>query len=473
MDIIFEELKWFQETFNQSRKIYDYPIRGKIIPQMLPIPRLVHDSFMEPLRKVSNGDNVETKGFLSYQRIPIASHYVKLLQRSGIDTKNGFSLCGLNSSNSGIESFCLAATIETIPWEDYQTPLLLNLKKLGTLGNKNIFFLNGYQRTSLSLLPSKVDFQVLGIKDMQRSLMEVSTTLGKKDEHVANSILSNYVGAKTYKNATGGVGSSYLGVNHGEELKRLYNALSVHHIPLPNFGIKILFDMPIADLNTLRENNFRGTSNFSWNIRSDEVLNILRGSEFKYSLGQDSLGIEDLRNLENNQSLIQSILFYSMKGKGVEPHLLEDIVKTAIGEIRRQITVEGDDVIKNIINVESFPSQVGRIASYHSNFFPREDDLKKKVEDTVSKNIQGILGVYHYLQVRWRSKEAKSLEESVGLEALEAFYKSDKTKEGIIDKLTNLLGIAEKEAEEIFKGWKSNGQITTYDGITYRWTIKK
>ena len=460
-----------------DRRLYD--ISGKIdrISPHLPINKALHNRFLESIKN-STGSVTKIVGMLS--SVPSKVTFKPVIQRIVKENKNleYYKLFKLESGSHIKTNFYVVSPINLDVCID--TPYLLTMKNYGMFGDNTFFLLMDFEPSFITI--SEVpDIGLMDIDAMRKSLRQI-TSLGytEKTNHIMNSILGNYIGSDFIKKNTivDGLNSSYIGdLALKEDLKMIHNTLSNKNftIPLQFIGTSIHFDGDLSKIESLRKINLGRFKTISWNLYSLPNLDNLKKSEFKYTLGTDSLNIETTKDIENNQDFLQSLLFYINKNKRVSEALYHSIYNDVLIKVNKLVEGGKGSFITKVVDSLNIGTQIGRIISYNLAFDTKENEITQNVMNTIEHNIEDILEVATEQREMERSLEIqrKEKEKGVSLKVILAFNKipeENRTRENVIESLRTECDFKENRAAEEFENLHREGIIFSPDGVHWIWT---
>lgn len=455
-------------------KTFEFPhiAKGFSVSQHLPIVRQMFETSKE-MHKLPVGNQINVTGYLEPFSVKSGlSKPVKMGDRFGIKIK-GCKACRFFAEPSKIPTEIIVFS-DKFEKSVMQLPYQLDMLKIGEYDGRSFFYLKDY---SVSILkPEKFDFKPLRLKDMISSLSEVAF-LGKKEEHVAHAILSGFIGSDFVANTADGVGSSYIYNPQVEsDLINMKNAINStrYGIPLSHFGVWNMLSGDITNIESKRSEAYLKLRSISFNVPSTRKnLTNIRLSEFKYDI-PNLLFKSDLRDIENNFDFLQSLIFYALKNKAVHRPIYDISVLTAHREIKQYVDRINREKVFEIVDSERLDEQIGRIVSYLSAFDTDEKKINKAVKDAVVQNIESVIEKVSIESIKPRNipvhmTVAYALEKSMPSGVRIAYYVSNKTEQGFIEKICEILGYDEKRATDIFSSLLQGGLIFQENDGRYKW----
>jgi hypothetical protein len=327
-------------------------------------------------------------------------------------------------------------------------------------------------------LESKSELDILDHQKFIKQFKECLTSLGDtaKDNHVANSIIANYIGTDITSNKVDGFGSCYVGGNQNlNNLKSLNSALNNTVIPVRILGVNNLFNINLLKVNNLKKELYGKLRNISWSSGILHLPDSLNNAEFKCAA--DLLSIENLKNIQNNLDFIESLSWYILKNKEIRisDPLYNKICLEALGDIDK-FRRSDLDIVSKIFDETQIDIQAVRVGSFYKAFGFDDNRIIKNVKDTLENNLVGIKE-----QIREIIGTSKSIETEKRTErqfknimlVKRAFLMAiPRTQENIVNKLIEL-GETPKNAQLIFQQLIESGSIFSPDGSLYRFTREK
>lgn len=461
---------------NGYRRLYDFPGSIEAISPHLPLNRALHKNFLDSIKN-SKGDTTKTVGVLS--SVPSKFTFRPIIQKIMKEHKNleYYKLFKLESGSYIKTNFYVVSSLNFEV--DIDTPYLLTLKNCGTSGNNTFFLLMDFEPSFITV-PEVPDIVVKGVDAMRNSIRDITCLEHtEKGDHILNSILGNYIGSDFLKRNViiDGLNSSYVGdLSLKEDLKMIRDTLSNNNItiPLQHMGTTVYFDGNLSELERLRKINLGRFKTMSWNLYSLPNLENLKKSEFKYTMGTDSLNIESTKELEN-QDFLQSLLFYINKNKRVPEPLYHSILNDTLIKINKWIEGGKGNFISRVVDSLNIDRQIGRIISYNMAFGFSEDTVAKNVMNTIEHNIEDISEVAteqrekeKSLQIRRMEKE-KEVSFRVRL-IFNTIPRENRTRENVIEAFKTECDFTENRAIEEFENLYREGMIYSPDGEHWEWT---
>ena len=475
-DSLIREVK---EATGETRRYFDFHEinvnKYNLFSQQLPIPNQLFKQLSEKLFKTNTGETVKVLGYLEPVRIKYLDKAIMKWEKFNPNFQNGFRTYSLFAEYSKLPTEVLVVSpVELSPVTDL--PNTLTLMKKGRLNTgKEVFYLKDFEPDFLKVECTPLGFPVINLKDMQKSIIEMSS-LSTIDKHLLNSILSPYIGSDCFKgHFINGMGSSYISkFRLTEDLRKINNVLnkSTFGMPLSHFGIINHLTGEIGEINKIREglagrsliNKFK---TLSWNLPSMPDYENLKKSEFKYAIDGE-IGIYEPRNLANNVDFQHSILFYNILDKPVKQDVFDKAMVETYEIILDYLGKDEKNLIFKIMDKDNISIQISRIISYFHPFAKDEEETIKYAHETTMHNIEDVLEKIHL--------DATSTERTFELEVDTepkvrlAFYSSDRTKMGFIEKYMERTGYSEKRAQQVFQELQSKGLIFSGDNVHFFWT---
>lgn len=484
MEASQEYVKEILELSGKPRRVYDFSLKkykfGKFehyrqkIFQILPVNMKIHENFMKSFFKSSGGNIVKVTGVLSSYPFTVSKEMLESFEKNyNLNFRNGYFTYKIESSLSGIESdvYVISSADDARP--DLGTPLEVRLKKLN-YNIRNLFYLQNFQPTFLNVPDMEANFHVLRLKDMRSSLLEASPFV--KVEHIANAILATYVGSDITKHKVNGVNSSYYKSALKPDLLRIHESLSGSGIKISDFGVHNMFEGSIQGIEALRIKSIGKFRNISCNVGAQIDLENIRNADFKFTVGKDTLDVQDTRDLKNNFDFLQSLLFLINKDKRISPELHGEVVNAANKRIM-SFYDKDESAVSEVMDMINIEEQTAKICSYFQTFGEGEKAIIENVEETVIHNIVDIINekqreIDEKKQGGRQSKhfDIKKWEGIPNFVRIKfAINASNRTESGIIEKLMSICGYTEKKSISILKELVDEKGILFFDGRIYRW----
>jgi len=467
-----EFTKIILDLVSGERRFYDISGTSRIglISQHIPVYRVFHESIVKPLFNTKVGDTVIIKAFLKFSDLKFSlKKLIDFDNTFGVNLKNGYNAYEIVSVG-GIPTYCLVlSSIANQPSIEF--PIEMELERIGEINGKIIFYLKDWKTTILDIFGVEAPEPNLNL--MRKSILDVLPSLSrsKEDLHVVDSILAPYVGSDTLKHGIDGVGASYVGDNI-EGLKTIHGYVTEPSI-LPSvrsFGvINFLDNRTINQIEEMRMKN-SVLKTISWNLKSDQELNNLKLSEFKY-MTDAPLEVLKTKDLENNYDFQQSLILLTTRNKVISQRLFGNVFNIASKEITSWLDKGEKNLIDRILDANRIEKMVARLASFHLAFQPDEEKVIYEIKDTISSNTGDIIKKFHEIGLpNTKDNRGLELEKKLDSRIITALYTTNGSQEEIIGALIDM-GYTEKRANEIFKYLEESGLIVSEDGGKhYKWT---
>jgi len=434
-----------------------------LITQTLPINRILFENSTR-LYRTLDAQKAETQGYLE----PVYSKLItKWVSKKEIGVGDDFSVLKFYTDLSKIPTniIVIAPGHYKVSWG---LPYEIELKRIGNLGDKLIFLMEGLKESYIRLPEPDTDYRLLNLHQLRKSIQEVSS-LSNKDRHIITSILSPYIGCNVEKRD--GIGSSYISSPKlGNDLKLIDEGLSSvrYGLPLDHFGIINLLTWKSPDYIRKIENTAK---TFSWNISSINTPKIVGKSDFQYGLREDLINVYGKRGLEDNLDLRYSILMHNLRNKAINYTELGELNERVYRIFREWMGGGYENDILNLME-KNLSNQIKTLPSFYSAFYTDFNEITDISVKSIKENIGVLLELFRKEKASEMPKKAALLtlrEREIPPGVRLSFEFSDKTKQGFIQKCMNMNDLTEKKANEYFDKLEQEGLIFNMDGKHFKW----
>lgn len=470
----------FLENFKHERRIYDihFPKRKIInISQMIPFYHELCKKMTQNLNSTPEGGSCNIIAYLRRlnKRLPITPK--KELEKRGIDIRN-IHLYTIHSDTTGlpVNSIYIAVS-DSIHKSFLSLPFRMKLTKIKETDWNQFFYIEETEETLIDT--SQIFDRPLPLKSMRKGLMEVmpSFTGYGNDAYIEDAILAGFIGTQPQLSTAGGIGALYPeNKDIKNDLTRLTNAINSPdiNIPLSHLGNFVYLDGNAETLNQFRIEAYkRRFRNISWNLSyNNNNSSGMALSDFKYDapflLGTTPIDIK--RNMDFRISLAE----YAIRSGNINENIYGILLKTAFEELEKWIDLDGKDIVYSILSQESIPIYVYNIGSFYSKFGFDAKHLSDSIKNWIEGNAMAFGEKLKNSKTTFGSLSGKmTLAEDVIKRADNRIFlllaQSDRTMEGLIEKVMSHLNYSPKKAEETIKELRDKGLLIERTNKKFYW----
>ncbi len=362
-----------------------------------------------------------------------------------------------------------------VPWN---TPLKSNIPYdfhviyLGILNYKHVYLYEDSEITTLKVEESDFEVPILPLNKIINTFYEINPSLSKTQEHLAHSVLSNYIGSDFIDKIAyiDGMNSSYGGDKNSQvELNKIKNIFENKNnfIPISHFGIINFLNGNIRNIQhyASNSNSLHFLKTVSYNLPYQTENNI--SDDFRYF--SEGLNIDKPMDLEKNLEFQHSILYYAMKNKTPTINVINDIMYRIMKEINKIVNKGEQEIIHNAPGSNNIDDWAGKMGSYYSAYSLDHDKIVSNVVKTFSSNVIDIVSTLSRETVRTEllEKEDKIL---IDPRIKVALYLCDKTEHDFIEKIMQITDWNYKIAKKYFDDLINKyGLLYSNDNIHFDW----
>ncbi|MBN2101722.1 MAG: hypothetical protein JW716_02525 [Candidatus Aenigmarchaeota archaeon] len=468
------------EEIGERRILFDYPIGKKSnVSEKIPLVREIYQENISKLNHCQTNETIKVDGYLERNNNKIDINLLKKWEKAhDISFHAGCKIYNYYAESSFLDMqvFIVCNSSLTPSTEMPNELVLTRLSGLGlkSLDYKQYFLLKEFNPTVIKPPKTLPPFPLMPLKRIIKSFAEIST-LSNNDEHIVNSLISPYVGTN-FTLKTDGIGCSYVqdkGIS--DDLNIIHKALNNTEIglPLSNFGIINFLKEDLVNIERQRARNNK-LRTISWNMASDSIDNIIH-SEFKYNNDNEIIGIENVRDLDFNIQLQNSLLYYNIKDKKINEKEFRAIHSDVLEKIYELYGSDRSNVLQ-YMDEKNLDIHIGRMQSFFTAFFQDDiDKIKKEIIDSTTRNFDSVLAYedtkHSYSENPEIASHRSEFEKKTYPRVRLAFINANGDKNTFIEELGRLLGWSEKKALEEFTRLYNGGYIypINTEETKFRW----
>ncbi len=470
----------FLEEFKHERRVYDIHFHKREfinISQTIPFYHELCKKMTKNLNSIIEGESCEITAYLRRlnKRLPITLK--KELEKRGIDIQN-IHLYTIHSDTTGlpVNSIYIAVS-DSIHKSFLSLPFRMRLIKIKETVWNQIFYIEEAEETFIDA--SQVFDRPLPLRYMRKGLMEVmpSFTGYGNDAYIEDAILAGFIGTQPQPSIVGGIGALY---PENKEIKndltKLTNVINSPDIsiPLSHLGNFVYLDGNAETLNQFRiEAHKRRFRNISWNLPyNNNNSSGMTLSDFKYD-APFLLGTTPI-DLKRNMDFRISLAEYAIRSGNINENIYGILLKTAYEELEKWVNLDGKDILYRILSQESVPVYVYNVGSFYSKFGFDVEHLSDFIIRWIEGNAMTFGEKLKNSKITFGSLSGKmTLAEGVIKRADNRIFlllgQSDRTMEGLIEKVISHLNYSTKKAEETIKELRDKGLLIERTNKKFYW----